>query len=247
MEGKKIDFFCRHGHLESACIFCNPPRFFTSGPIPLKPHVNLLQEAIGIIRDGGLVIAPTDNYYGIIGDAWSQKAVKRLVQIKGRNYGHPIPLIAGNMRIVRSAAHDIPPILSDLAREFWPGPLTLVLHGAKGFPCGITGGTDSIGIRIPDQCPALDLAKFFRRPLTATTASFNGQPGPRSVMELDNELVKEVDLVINGGWTRGFGPSTVLNLVQDTPTMLRSGTLGERVDSFLAELSWRMEIGGLPA
>jgi len=237
---------CPHGQLEKACLFCNPPSFFTSGQVALKREVNQFREAIRIIRDGGLVIAPTETYYSIIGDAWSQKAIRRLVQLKGRDYGKPIPLIAGSMRIVRNAANNIPPILSDLAKEFWPGPLTLVLNAARGFPSGITGGTDSIGIRIPSQSPALDLAKFFRRPLTATTANFEGQPGPRCVRELDEDLVREVDMVINGGWTKGVRPSTVLNLVPEKPTLLRSGILGKQVDSFLAELSWRMDILSLP-
>jgi len=199
------------------------------------------REAIRIIRDGGLVIAPTETFYGIIGDAWSQKAVKRLVQLKGRDYGKPVPLIAGTVRVVRSAAVDIPPLFRNIAREFWPGPLTLVLMAAKGFPRGITAGTDSIGIRIPGQSPALDLAKFYRGPLTATSANFAGLPAPRSIQELDAELAREVDLVIDGGWTPGVQPSTVLNLIPDRPMMLRQGILGKQIEAFLAELSWRLD------
>ncbi len=200
------------------------------------------RQAIRILRKGGLVIAPTETFYGIIGDAWSQKAVKRLVQLKGRDYGKPIPLIAGSTQMVKDAAVDISPLFDRLAAEFWPGPLTLVLKATKGFPRGITAGTDSIGIRIPSQSPALDLAKFYRRPLTATSANFADQPPPRSVKELDPELAESVDLVIDGGWTPGVQPSTVLNLVPDRPVMLRLGILGRQVESFLAELSWRLDI-----
>lgn len=237
---------CPHGQIDKACFLCNPPSFFTSGEITFKTKLNQFRKAIRIIRNGGLVIAPTETFYGIIADARSQKAVRRLVQLKGSDYGKPIPLIAGSIRVVRNAANNIPPVLTDLAREFWPGPLTCVLHAAKGFPSGITGGTNSIGIRIPAQSPALDLARFYRSPLTATSANFNGQPGPRCVRELDEDLVREVDLVINGGWTRGVQPSTVLNLIPDQPTMLRNGILGKQVDSFLSELSWRMDVGSLP-
>jgi L-threonylcarbamoyladenylate synthase len=195
------------------------------------------RKAIRILRDGGLVIAPTETFYGIIADAWSRKAVGRLVELKARDYGKPIPLIAGDTIVVSSAAATLPATFKSLAEEFWPGPLTLVLKAAKGFPSGITAETDSIGIRIPAQSPALDLAKFYRGPLTATSANFSGNPPARNIKELDEELVKAVDLVIDGGWTPGVKPSTVLNLTTDPPELIRSGILGKQVIDFLAKNS----------
>ncbi len=192
------------------------------------------RKAIRILRSGGLVIAPTETFYGIIADAWSAKAVARLVAIKERDYGKPIPLIAGDIIVVSSTAASLPPIFKPLAEEFWPGPLTLVLKAASGFPGGITAGTDSIGIRIPAQSPALDLAKFYRGPLTATSANFSGKPPARNIKELDEKLVRAVDLVIDGGWTPGVQPSTVLNLTTDPPELIRSGILGKQVINFLA-------------
>ena len=193
------------------------------------------RQAINILRDGGLVIAPTETFYGIIADAWSQKAVDRVVRIKERDFGNPIPLIAGDTITVSRSAASIPPLFKPLADMFWPGPLTLVLKAAKGFPDGITAGTDSIGIRIPAQSPALDLAKFYRGPLTATSANFSGQPPARHIKDLDRELVQAVDLVIDGGWTPGVKPSTVLNLTTDPPDLIRSGVLGKQIIEFLVK------------
>ena len=192
------------------------------------------RKAIRILRSGGLVIAPTETFYGIIADAWSAKAIARLVELKERDYGKPIPLIAGDIIVVSSTAASLPPIFKPLAEEFWPGPLTLVLKAASGFPGGITAGTDSIGIRIPAQSPALDLAKFYRGPLTATSANFSGKPPARNIKELDEKLVRAVDLVIDGGWTPGVQPSTVLNLTTDPPELIRSGILGKQVINVLA-------------
>jgi len=197
------------------------------------------RQAISILRDGGLVIAPTETFYGILGDAWSQKAVDRIVRLKEREFGNPIPLIAGDTITVSKTAASIPPLFKPLADAFWPGPLTLVLKAAKGFPDGITAGTDSLGIRIPAQSPALDLAKFFRGPLTATSANFPGKPPARSIKQLDEELVKAVDLVIDGGWTPGVKPSTVLNLTTDPPELIRAGILGSKVIDFLAKMEKR--------
>ena len=193
------------------------------------------RKAIHILRNGGLVIAPTETFYGIIADAWSRKAIGRLVELKERDYGKPIPLIAGDTIVVSKTAETLPSIFKPLAEKFWPGPLTLVLKAARGFPNGITAGTDSIGIRIPAQSPALDLAKFFRGPLTATSANFSGNPPARSIKELDEDLVRAVDLVIDGGWTPGVKPSTVLNLTTEPPELIRSGILGKEVIDFLAK------------
>lgn len=193
------------------------------------------RQAINTLRNGGLVIAPTETFYGIIADAWSQKAVDRIVRLKERDYGNPIPLIAGDTITVSKSVAMIPPLFKPLADKFWPGPLTLVLKAAQGFPDGITAGTDSIGIRIPAQSPALDLAKFFRGPLTATSANFTGRPPARHVKELDEELVRGVDLVIDGGWTPGVKPSTILNLTTDPPDLIRSGVLGKQVIDFLVK------------
>ena len=193
------------------------------------------KQACSILRNGGLVIAPTETFYGIIADAWSRKAVDRLVTLKEREFGNPIPLIAGDTIIVSKSVATVPPLFKALSDEFWPGPLTLVLKAAKGFPDGITAGTDSIGIRVPSQSPALDLAKFLRGPLTATSANFPGRPPARSIRQLDEELVNSVDLVIDGGWTKGVQPSTVLNLTTEPPELIRSGIPGKEVIDFLAK------------
>ncbi len=200
------------------------------------------QKAIHIIRRGGLVIAPTETFYGILGNAWSRNAVKRLIQLKGRDFGQPIPLIAPNVSMVREAAMDLHPLFKPVAKRFWPGPLTVVLKAAKGFPRGITAGTESIGIRIPGPSPALDLARFYNGHLTATSANFREQPAPRGVQELDPELTAQVDLVVDGGWTPGGLPSTVLNLTTTPPVILRRGVLGEEVEEFL-EKTMKRKIG----
>lgn len=198
-----------------------------------------LEMAKGLLRKGGLVIAPTETFYAILGDAWSQKAISRLVKLKSWDYGKPVPLIAGSVRIIRDVTTDIPPIFDDLAREFWPGPLIMVLKAAKGFPPGVTAGTGNVGIRVPGWSVALELARIYGRPLTATGANFNGSPSPRATAEIHPEIKLGVDLTLDGGWTPGYQPPTILNLVPTPPVILRDGTLASRVTAFLNELSWR--------
>jgi L-threonylcarbamoyladenylate synthase len=200
-------------------------------------------KAIRILRDGGLIIAPTETFYGILADVWSQKAVTRLVQLKSRKYGKPIPLIAGSKEMAQTVVSQIPALFEPLAEKFWPGPLTLVLKAGKNLPHGITAGTDSIGVRVPSQSPALDLTRFYRRPLTATSANFEGKSAPRSVKELDPVLAEEVDMVIDGGWTKGNLPSTVLNIITTPPYIIRKGIIGDQVQDFLSMKPWEKEGG----
>ena len=203
---------------------------------PEETEESRFRKAIRIIKDGGLVIAPTETFYGILADALSRKAVTRLLKLKKRGYGKPIPLVAGSIRIAKTMADDPPDIFDLLAGRFWPGPLTIVVKAAEGIPYGITAGTGSIGIRIPGPSPALDLARLHRGILTATSANFPGRPAPRSTGDLDGELAREVDMIIDGGRTAADQPSTVLNLIPDPPAIIRKGVLGEQVESFLAEL-----------
>ena len=195
-----------------------------------------LLQALDIVKGGGLIIIPTETFYGIACDSWSQAAVNRLVRIKGREWGKPIPLLVGSIAAARSAASAIPPRFEELAAQFWPGPLTLVIPAEKNFSSAITGGTGNIGIRIPGPSPALDLARAFGRPLTATSANPAGQPPPRSFEERDQNIANEVDLVLDGGRTPGDEPSTVLDLTAEQPTILRPGLLKREVEEFLKQL-----------
>ena len=195
-----------------------------------------LKEALAVLEKGGLVIIPTETFYGIACDARSTEAVNRLIRIKGREEGKPIPLIAGSTEVARKSASSLPEVYKVLAREFWPGALTMVLPSADGFPAPITAGTRTIGIRIPGPSFALDLAKAFQGPVTATSANTAGQPPARMVEEIDQSLIQSVDLVIDGGKTPGGEPSTVLDLTVDPPEILRPGALYKEVVEFLEKM-----------
>lgn len=195
-----------------------------------------LEQAVKILQSGGLVIVPTETFYGIACDAMSVAAVRRLVGVKSRQWGKPIPLIAGSIEAARSTAAAIPPLFEELAARFWPGPLTLVVPAAGHYPGAITGGTGSVGIRMPGPSPALELARAFGRPVTATSANPTGQPPPRATEQIDPDLAAEVDLVVDGGQTPGGEPSTVLDLTGESAVILRPGPLQKEVADFLSHL-----------
>ena len=139
-----------------------------------------LNEAKAILEKGGLVVIPTETFYGIACDARSEKAANRLVTIKGREEGKPIPLIAGDKDIVKNSVSYLPVKYQRLANEFWPGALTMVLPSPVNFPVAITAGTRTVGIRVPGPSFARELARAFRGPITATSANRAGQQPPQS-------------------------------------------------------------------
>ena len=193
----------------------------------------ILAEALAVLKQGGLVVIPTETFYGIACDARSTGAVNRLVRIKGRGAGKPVPLIAGDIDVVRNCVSYLPEKFQSLANEFWPGALTMVLPSAVNFPVTITAGTRTVGIRVPGPSFARELAIAFKGPVTATSANRAGQQPPQKVKELDPLLIQSIDLVVDGGRTPGGEPSTVLDLTVDPPVILRPGALFEEVREFL--------------
>ncbi|UCF31989.1 MAG: threonylcarbamoyl-AMP synthase [bacterium] len=202
-----------------------------SGPVPAG--TDSLRTAVALLRNGGLVIVPTETFYGIACDALDPGAVGRLALLKARERGKPIPLIAGSVGAIREAVSELPPLFQSLAGAFWPGPLTLVLAARSIFPGEITAGTSTIGVRIPGESFALELARAFGGLITATSANVAGQPPPRSPGEIDLETARGVDLVVDGGVTPGGLPSTVLDLTLAPPAIVRPGPLDEQVAKFL--------------
>ncbi|TNF50643.1 threonylcarbamoyl-AMP synthase [bacterium] len=200
----------------------------------MKPES--LEKARAILEQGGLVVIPTETFYGIACDARSTEAVDHLVGIKGRDEGKPIPLIAGNVDVVKNLILSLPEKFQDLADRFWPGPLTMVLLSDEGFPKPVTAGTGTIGIRIPGPSFAFNLARTCSFPLTATSANRAGQQTPQTVKELDPLLIQSIDLIVDGGKTPGGEPSTLLDLTVDPPRILRPGALFEEVTGFLKKL-----------
>ena len=204
---------------------------------------NNLPEALHILRRRGLVVVPTETFYGIACDARNPEAVRRLLLLKGREEGKPVPLIAGGMKIVRSLTsiafleryRKSGLDLEALAERFWPGPLTLVLPAISDLPSEITAGTGTIGIRVPGPSVALDLARQFGGALTATSANLSGKAPPRSAADVDPKILEGMDMVVDGDDTPGGQPSTVLDLTADPPRIIRPGVLYEEVREFLKQ------------
>jgi L-threonylcarbamoyladenylate synthase len=165
-------------------------------------------RAIRTLRAGGLVVFPTETFYGLAADPWNESALSRLLERKERPPDQPLPLILANRDQLSRLVDQITPAASALMDRFWPGPLTLVLPARPGLPKALISER-GVGVRVSPHPIARALASGIDSPLVATSANRRGLPPPLSVTEAHRSL-GPVDLALNGGPTAGGAPSTVV-------------------------------------
>jgi len=193
-----------------------------------------LHEAVAILKRGGLVAFPTETVYGLGADASNPAAVARLYKVKGRPKGHPVIVhLADAGQLVRWA-REIPESATQLAARFWPGPLTLLLKRAPAVGDYLTGGEDTIGLRVPNHSIALELLRQFGAGIAAPSANKFGRISPTTAEHVRNDLGDEVDLILDGGSCEIGIESTIVDLSRGRPVLLRPGRIGaEEIEATL--------------
>lgn len=184
-----------------------------------------VMRAAGILRQGGVIIYPTDTLYGLGADAFSDETVEKVYAIKGREAGKPIHCIVADLAMAEEYA-EVNDAARKIAEKFLPGALTLVLKKKAGIEGGIARGMDTIGIRIPNNEFCIELARAFGTPYTATSAN---RAGVEPELAFEKVLAAmgedDIDLAINAGPAPLARPSTVVNLVSGHPSILREGAI----------------------
>ena len=183
-----------------------------------------IAEAAAVLRRGGLVVYPTETFYGLGALARDPGALERLARAKLRPAGKPLPLIAADLAQVEEVAL-LEGRAARLAARFWPGPLTLILPARPGLPNEVTAGTGTVGIRVPGNALACALARAAGGPLVSTSANPSGGPPPVHVAELSPALRAAVDHVLDGGPAPGGLPSTVVAVEGEAVRLVRAGAV----------------------
>lgn len=191
-------------------------------PADPEPAFSLSRD---VIYRGGVIVFPTDTFYGLGVDPKNEEAVKRLFHIKGREERQPILLLIAGSGQAGEWAEAVSEQAEQLARTYWPGALTLVLKARKHVLSLLTGGTDTIGLRVPGNAVTRKLLTFLKTPLTGTSANISGRPSPSTVGEIDALLREQVDLILDGGPAPGGKPSTVLDVSAGQVRVLREGAI----------------------
>ncbi|HWQ95543.1 MAG TPA: L-threonylcarbamoyladenylate synthase [Gammaproteobacteria bacterium] len=201
-------------------------------------------RAAEILRSGGVVAFPTETVYGLGADALNPQAVARVFAIKRRPPDHPLIVHLPDVSYLKDWACDIPRAAYRLAEKFWPGPLTLVLKRAAIVPDSVTGGQDSVGLRVPGHPVALALLEKFGGAVAAPSANRFGHVSPTRAEHVREELGSEADMILDGGPCRVGLESTIVSLLDARPLILRPGAisrsmlaeaLGEEIETGTAE------------
>jgi L-threonylcarbamoyladenylate synthase len=178
-----------------------------------------------IVAAGGVIAYPTETFYGLGADAGNSQAVQKLFAIKGRPWNQPILVLIAETEDARAWAAEIPPQAVDLMNRCWPGPLTLVFKARHDVPAELTGGTGTVGLRVPGSTLTRDLLRAVGCALTGTSANRTGRPSLRTAEETEAAIGGFVDLIIDGGETAGGKPSTIVDMSSGVPRLIREGAL----------------------
>lgn len=182
-----------------------------------------IEAAVHELRRGGLVAFPTETVYGLGVDASNADAVARLFEVKRRPATHPLIVHLGTVEELDEWALDIPTHAHLLADAFWPGPLTMLVNRTRRCADAVTGGRDTVGLRVPDHPLALRLLHAFAGGIAAPSANRFGKVSPTTADHVRADLGNEVDLVLDGGPCEVGVESTIIDLTGDEPEVLRPG------------------------
>ncbi len=189
-----------------------------------------IERAVALLRAGELVAFPTETVYGLGADAASAAAVAKIFAAKGRPADHPLIVHLSSFAHLARWARDVPPEAELLAAAFWPGPLTLILKRQPNVPDAVTGGQDTVGLRVPGHPLALALLEAFGGVdgggLAAPSANRFGRISPTTAAHVREELGDRVPLVLDGGACPVGIESTILDLSRGVPVLLRPGAIG---------------------
>ncbi len=186
--------------------------------------VSPLADAIDALRRGLVVAYPTDTLYGLAADPRRADAVEAVFRIKGRSAGRALPLIAGDQAQASLVAR-LSPLGLRLAARFWPGPLTLVAAAAAELAGGVAAADGTVAVRVPDHAVARALARGFGFPVTATSANRSGEPPASRAGEVRAALGDAVAVLIDAGEAPGGPPSTIVDVTQPLPRLVRAGAV----------------------
>jgi L-threonylcarbamoyladenylate synthase len=186
-----------------------------------------ITDAVTILRRGGLVAFPTETVYGLGADAENPEALKRLYAVKGRPGYHPVIVHLASAEQLQDWAREIPEAAWQLAKAFWPGPLTLILPRSSRVPDAVTGGQDTVGLRVPAHPLAQKLLQAFGGGIAAPSANRFGKLSPTTAPHVRDDLGTDVDLILDGGSCPVGVESTIVAFRDGQPVILRPGMITE--------------------
>lgn len=188
-----------------------------------------IRKAGEILKNGGLVAFPTETVYGLGANALDERAAARIYEAKGRPSDNPLIVHIAEMADLYGIAAEVPQKAEVLAKAFWPGPLTMIFKKNDIVPYGTTGGLDTVAVRMPRHELACALIRAGGGYIAAPSANTSGRPSPTKASHVEEDLSGKIDMIIDGG-SVGIGlESTIVDMSEGTPTILRPGYINREM------------------
>lgn len=192
---------------------------------PRDPSPEDIARAVKYLRDGRVIAYPTETIYGLGANVLDRKAVKRIYDLKSRDYGLPISILIADLKMLREVAAEVSDRALPLMRKFWPGPLTILFPASKAIPKGLVTNTGKVGIRISSHPVASALVGAFGHPITTTSANLSGFPPSLSVKHVQKYFGEKLPCIIDGGECEPSRGSTVVDLADESMRIIREGSI----------------------
>lgn len=184
-----------------------------------------LKEVATAIKNGQVVVFPTETVYGIGTNGLDKKAIEKLYKLKKRPKNKPISLLVNNMDMINDIAEDITELEYKLINKFMPGPLTIILKKKNKIPNILTSNSSTVGIRIPENEIAIKLIEYAKVPLATSSANISGKSSGINLKNIMNDFNDDIDYYIDGGFSKIGIASTVVQVLDGIPHILREGVI----------------------
>ena len=184
-----------------------------------------LTKAADFIKNGGLVAFPTETVYGLGGDGLNSEAASKIYKAKGRPSDNPLILHINDQKMLHKIVNDVNSMAKKIMTAFCPGPITLILPKSDIVPSSVTGGLNTVAVRMPDNDIARELIRLSNTPIAAPSANISGRPSPTTAQAVYNDLHDRIDMILDGGACHFGVESTIVDCTEDVPIILRPGAI----------------------
>ena len=184
-----------------------------------------LSRAANIIKQGGLVAFPTETVYGLGGDGFNPEAAKKIYAAKGRPSDNPLILHINSQKMLAKIVTNVNTMAKKIMTAFCPGPVTIILPKTENVPSAVSGGLDTIAVRMPDNDIARELIRLADTPIAAPSANISGRPSPTTAKAVYHDLHSRIEMILDGGACEFGVESTIVDCTEEVPVILRPGAI----------------------
>lgn len=188
-----------------------------------------IDELVNILKAGKLAIIPTDTIYGIVADATNEDAIKKVYEVKQRDYNKPLIILVSSIKMLKDYVKDISSIEENLIKKYWPGKLTILFKKNNNVLNIINNNSELIGIRLPNDKSLIELIDKLGTPIISTSANLSGEKAIISIDRLNEIIKSKIDYIYDDG-VKDSSPSTIIKVVEDKIEFIRKEELAELIE-----------------